>query len=289
MNERPHNPSEAAYPTVVSWPDGFDRDARTNLLTGTGVFDRPSANLLAGRTAPMILCCCSEAIAGTLVQATRQAGGDAFAPTMAQIAALGPTMKIRTMRIEGGNLDVDLWQGLSTTIRREHIQFLVRGRVPDIEHDERARRVVDQVRDNVRQVTGYNRFGWAVRIAAESSISRLQDEASRTYRSGERLDLHTSSGAVFQVDADKFAFTVLGQMKGYNDRVNMNKLCELLSHIAPNDVVDDYFGLFRPPPDCHDLLRQVPEMRRANENPIFAFYSRWSALMYRHVMGLSTT
>jgi hypothetical protein len=48
-------------------------------------------------------------------------------------------------------------------------------------------------------------------------------------------------------------------------------------------VVDPYFPLWRPAPAFERL--RLPLSRLNEEDPAFAFYSRWSALMYRHVMG----
>ena len=47
-------------------------------------------------------------------------------------------------------------------------------------------------------------------------------------------------------------------------------------------VVDAYYELWRPPPGFQKL--RVPGMKGVRDDPSFAFYSRWAALTYRHVL-----
>ena len=60
-------------------------------------------------------------------------------------------------------------------------------------------------------------------------------------------------------------------------------MCELFASRAPDAIVDPYFSLFKPPPGYKRL--RLPGMKINDEDPAFAYYSRWAALMYRHVMG----
>jgi len=290
VTQDPYNPSDAAYLTAITWPEGLDRTQIAELIAGTGVLDRHTAHMLAARELPIILGQFDRASARRTAAAIGKAGGDAFAPTMAQIARLGPSMKIKEMKLTGGNLDVDIWRGLSTTIRREHIQFLVRGHIRGQESEaQRNRRIADKVRADVADHTRAFRYGWYVRQNAENVIDSMNEGNWDSTHDRHVLDIHTTAGTVFQVDGDKFAYTILGEMKQYSDKANMDRLCELISHIAPNDVVDDYFRLFRPPPGHRRLFQLVPELRKTGDDPNFAFYSRWSALLYRHVMGLTTS
>ncbi len=276
-----------AYPTVVNWPSGWDQQQCIDLICSTGVIDAPSARLTLGRQAPLILGLFGSGEAQMLVHAIRSAGGDAFAPSLTDIAALGPTLKIKDMRIVEGNLEVDIWRGLTTLIRREHVQFLVRGRIKADAARKTATRIVERVQDNVDQMTNLApRYGRAARAMAERHLDRLRHEAGESgLHIAERLDIHAMNGTVFQVDGDKFAFQILGDMRGHSDNVNMDQLSEMLAHISPNEIVDEYFPLFRPPAGHQRLLSLLPELRRNNENPGFAFYSRWSALLYRYLMS----
>ena len=277
--------AQSCFPTVVAWPAEWTQQQCVELLAGTGVIDAPSARLTLGRDVPLILGLFDEGAAHMLIQAVRSAGGDGFVPSLRDIAALGPTLKIKDIRLVEGNLEVDIWRGLTTMIRREHVQFLVHGRVrPNAKRDSAAR-VAERVRDNVQMMTNLSpQYGTAARMAADRHLNRLRAEAGDAgLQISEKLDIHTTSGMVFQIDGDKFAFQILGDMKGHSDAVNMRQLTEMLAHISPNEIVDEYFPLFRLPPGYDRLLALVPEIRRNREDPGFAFYSRWSALLYRYM------
>lgn len=113
--------------------------------------------------------------------------------------------------------------------------------------------------------------------------ANARDAVVRSIQTSDKLDIHTKDGKVYQIDGDKFGFQVLGDLRAHTDKANMDQMCELLSHIAPDEIVDPYFSLWKPPAGHHRL--RLPEMRRNNEDPAFAFYSRWAALMYRYLMG----
>ena len=201
-----------------------------------------------------------------------QLGGDAFLCTLDQLAALGPTLKIRVMRVNSaGNLDMDLWEGLSTTIRREQVQILVRAQLKKTIRKRPTRPI------RMDSLTASNPMARRAMAQGARPIQSL--------KTSEKLDIHTVDGSVYQVDGDRFDFQVLGDLKGYSGKTNMDHLCELLSHLAPDEVVDDYFSHWRPPPGYERL--RVPNLKRNGDDPAFAFYSRWAALMYRHVMGVA--
>jgi hypothetical protein len=98
-----------------------------------------------------------------------------------------------------------------------------------------------------------------------------------------KLDLHLRDGSVLQIDGDKFGFRILGAMRAMSDNVNIDRMCELFVHLNSNVVVDTYFGTFLPPTGHHRL--KLPMMHLNDEHMAFAFYSRWCALMYRHVIN----
>ena len=264
MHQDPH-----PFLTIVSWPDGYDRRQLAQLLADCSGLDPHDLRYRLGQPPPMILGQIEADIAHRAIAGLTQRGGDAFALTLDDLAALGPTLKIKELRVNSaGNLDVGLWEGLSTTLRRDQVQILVRGHL---------RKTVKGPARPIRMDS---------MTASEPLARRAMAEGARPTRSlktSDKLDIHTTDGSVYQVDGDRFDFQILGDLKGYSDKTNMDQLCELLSHLAPDEVVDHYFGIWRAPPG-YDRLR-LPESRPDGDDPAFAFYSRWAALMYRHVMG----
>ncbi len=99
----------------------------------------------------------------------------------------------------------------------------------------------------------------------------------------EKLDIHLKDGRVLQVDGDRFAFEILGTVRGLTDRENMDRLSELLAKAAPHAIVDPYFPLWKPPAEAKRM--RLPRMLVNKDDPDFAFYSRWVAVMYRHMLG----
>ncbi len=255
--------------TIVSWPGGYDRRQLAQLLADCSGLDPFDLRYRLGQPPPMILGQIEADIAQHAVAGLTQRGGDAFTVTLDDLAALGPTLKIKDMRVNSaGNLDMDLWEGLSTTIRRDQVQILVRAHL---------RNTVKGPAREIRMDSMTASEPMARRALAEGA------RPTRSLKTSDTLDIHTTDGSVYQVDGDRFDFQILGDLKGYSDKTNMDHLCELLSHLAPDEVVDEYFNIWRAPPG-YDRLR-LPESRPGGDDPAFAFYSRWAALMYRHVMG----
>jgi hypothetical protein len=260
--------ADRPFLSVVALPEGMGRDAAADVLASAGLLDAPTLRLRLGREPPLVLDASPPDVAQRAAATIVDGGGDAFTFTFADLEALGPTLKIRDLRIVEGGMEVDLWAGPSTTLRRERIDLLVRATVGEQVHRE-------VLPDRITHIPGHS-----------SSITRrvrAARERKTEHVFSEKLDIHTSDSSVYQIDGDKFAYHALGQLRGHGDKANMDAMCELLSHLAPDEVVDEYFSLFAPPPGCERL--QLPSMARNADDPVFAFYSRWAAILYRHVRG----
>jgi hypothetical protein len=270
------------YLSPITWPPGLSREQLVSLLAGCGL-DEPTMRLRTAITPPGILGLYDGAIALAAARAVVEAGGDAFAPSLAEIEGLGATWKIRELRLEGGALHADFWRGGAMAIRPTEIQILVRAKLsekgtkPEIPPPALARpgRLVPLAPVSV------GAYGVAVHLYAQW-MQGGRSEPERTLKTSDKLDIHLGDGLVAQIDGDKFGFGILGDLRGHSDHVNIGRTCELLVHLAPHAVVDPYFSYWRAPGDYKRL--RLPDMRINNDDPAFAFYSRWSALMYRHVV-----
>ena len=112
--------------SIIAWPEGLDREQTAQVVADAAGVDQATVRLHLGRRPPMILGQIEPAAAARAVDAIVTRGGDAFAPTLSDIAGLGPTLKIRDLRIESGVIVVDLWRGPTRTIQRADVQILVR-------------------------------------------------------------------------------------------------------------------------------------------------------------------
>jgi hypothetical protein len=278
--------------TIVDWPPECGRDDVARLLAEHAGFDEATMRLRLGKAPPMIVGQFDTAVASRGAQVIVAAGGDAFLTSFAELRALGPTLKIRELAIEKGNLAVRLWRGLTTTIRREQIQILIRAHLSsttrrEIASAHRTLLGASTARDPGAAIpyVGVAMAGGSG-LALGFALGHFMNAGGATEQSvvtSDKLDIHTTNGSVYQIDGDKFGYGVLGSLRGHSDRANMDAMCELLTHLAPNPIVDTFFPLWKPPPVVHRL--RLPDERINNDDPAFAFYSRWAALMYRHVVG----
>jgi len=203
--------------------------------------------------------------------------------SMNDIESLGPTFKIKDVRIESSGLTFECWRGDLVVIDPVNIDLIVRASLR--ENQTRASSITTLSGQNVdatQPMTGYGLQGWAIREEAANNF-RDWSAADRTVKTSHKLDVHVQSAlglaGVYQIDADKFAFRILGDLRGHSDNVNIDRMCEFFQHLNPNVIVDAYFPLWKPPPGAHRL--RLPMMQYNKDDPSFAFYSRWATLIYR--------
>ncbi len=254
--------------SIVAWPEGWDREHVAELLAGAGGLDVATLRLRLGQEPPMVLQRIEPAAAQAMLEALLAQGGDGFTFTLDDLARPGPTLTIRTMHVIEGALQVELWQGLRTTLPFRSIQVIVRAHLSETVITRRNPPTFPTMRQHTRT--------W------DSIKAEIEATVQKDVRTSDKLDLHTADGTVYQVDGHRFAFDVLGDMRGHSDKANMDSLTDLLAHLCPDAVVDNFYSLWRPPPGV-DRLR-LPHTRRDREDAVFAFYSRWAALTYRRFL-----
>lgn len=235
---------------------------------------------------PAILGPVPSLMADAAVRAIVETGADAFAPTMDDIESLGPTLKIKRLAIEEGPaLIAEMWRGGAFEILRPgQVLALVLGGIPDRRVKPRPSALSSEPDEIMESVSLPVELGMArgMQRAADlfGRVPKWDVEAEVSFK----LDLHTRDGRVFQIDGDKFNFDVLGEGRAQSDRLNSRALADLLAHLCTGAVLDDYFRDFKPPMGAQRL--RLPMMSMNNDDPEFAFYSRWAGLMYRHVAGV---
>jgi hypothetical protein len=281
--------AELRYLSIITLPEGWGRDEAAQRLADHAGLDRYSTRMKLGQRPPMILGRFDPATASRATATLIAHGGDAFAPSMSDIAALGPTLKIRDLRITPSGLRFELWRGEAVTIDPNDVEIVIRGSLSESTIERGALSPVDLLNaSSTNPRTASIAVGWglggAYGLAAGLYNAWQAGEFSpeRTATTSHKLDVHVADERVFQIDGDKFGYGILGDLRAHSDNTNIDRMCELLVHLNPRAVVDAYFRLFRPPAG-HDRMR-LPMMNINRDDPAFAFYSRWSALLYRHVM-----
>jgi hypothetical protein len=278
-----------AFFSVILWPPGMDRDGVAELLSPVLGVDTATLRLRLGRQPPSILGLLGPREARAGVGAMLDAGGDAFAPAMGDIEALGPTIKLRDMHVADGGFYLVPWRAQPLHVAVGEVRVLVRATLRErqmIPGELPATGTLAALLRS-RPLAAAYAWGGASGLALVFATDTLREEVElkalpqRAVRTSEKLDLHTGAG-VFQIDGDKFGFEVLGVDRSQGDRVNLDRTCDLIAGLVPGVIIDPYFSLWRPPPG-HDRLR-LPQMRINDEDPAFAFYSRWTYLLYRHMV-----
>ena len=288
-----HHADQRPFLTVVKWPERWSRDEVARLLFESSGLDELTLRLRLGIAPPTIVGILESVNAHNAVKAIVKSGGDAFMATLDDLAALGPTRKIKDLRLENGLLAVELWRGPSEVIRPTDVEVVVRVRLSEeVVTREGLSAVNVLLASTTNPRTAGLVYGWGLGGAYGMTLGVYgawqagSFAPQRDLQLSHRLDLHTVDRRVFQIDGDKFGYRILGELRGNSDNVNIDRMCELMTHLAPDAVIDPYFSLWSPPPGYERL--RLPYMRINNDDAAFAFYSRWAALLYRHVLGQST-
>jgi hypothetical protein len=179
-------------------------------------------------------------------------------------------MRIADLAVGEGTLDIKLHDGLETSVRSATVDVIVRARI-----------VGTVTKINPVRLRRLNSLSRAYR-SFDSIKAEVESQTTKDIETTELLDLHTVDGSVYEIDGRRFGYQALGAMRGQGDKANMDSMCELVTHVCPDAVADTYYELWRPPPGYRKL--RVPGMRATRDDPAFTFYSRWSAMTYRHVI-----
>jgi len=280
--------SDPTYLSIVAWPEGTTYDQQVDLVaTGTGI-DHATLRLRMRQEPPFIVAGIDREPAARTVQGIRRSGGDALCVTKSEIESLGGTVKVRDMRITTSGVELDIWRSDTVRLDPARIEVLV---TAGIATQTSERREASFRSSAVGSFAGGMMIG-GVGMGMSLGAADVIDDAltggggyeKRTTRSY-KLDVHARDAngqpIVYQIDGDKFAFGILGDMKGHSDHANMAKMVELFQPLAPRAIVDHYFALFKPPTGHHRV--RLPDMSRNQDDLAFAFYSRWVTLVYRYL------
>ncbi len=284
--------SDPVFLSLISLPEGMSAEEAAEIVGRESSLDTRTMRYALKKTPPCIISRVPAVVAREALAALKAHGGDGFAPSMADIESLGPTLKIKDMRLESGGVVFDLWRGPTITLVTTDIDFLIRVHLSDASTAPPQFQTLPSSLSYTNPTLFSSSYSWGMGGAYGASLAVYATVAANyvAYRESDRittishkLDIHAKDGRVFQVDGDKFGYRILGDQRGHSDNVNIDHMCELFAHLNPEAVVDPYFSFWKPPPGYK--LIKIPMMKINKDDPAFAFYSRWSALMYRHVMG----
>lgn len=275
--------------SIIYWPPGMDEELLAKRLAEVSRQDESVVKRRIKIAPPAIVGVLDQESASSAANVIIEMGGNALSPSLEDIQSLGGTMKIKDIHLGMDGICIDLWRGETRVIDPDNIDILIRTRLSEAHLVNPGDSAVGLITDNLNDSSGIGSAGWGfggsygLAAALHAFGDMFSGEHSGQLKLPTKLDIHTKDNQVFQVDAEKFGFQVLGDIRGERDNAKMDKMCEWITQLSPHCLIDPYFGYWKAPPGVDRL--HLPLMRVNNEDPAFAFYSRWSALLYRHVMS----
>jgi hypothetical protein len=261
-----------AFVSIFDWPAGWVREQKIEALSRCVGIDPADANLRVAKPAPLALIRLPERAAGAAVRSLRDMGVPAFAPTERQLNGLSRPIVAKRLSGDRGAAGpaflVEPWRGHLVRLEMSEVFLIVRAAV--VSRRSAAGDPTTQVRFDALTGTMY--------------LDRVETPP-RKLGLAEVIELHTSDGARFRIDGNKFNFDVLGNDRGHADSVNADLLADRLTQAAPRARIDMGFADFSPPPGAVRALDPGAPLARSRM-PEFEFYSAWLHMLHRFALGV---
>ena len=269
-----------AFLSLVSLPTGMPEPSFVSTLADASGIDSYTLQLRLRQALPTILGTVTADRARRSIEAILRMRGDGFAPTLADLLAFGATIQLRSIDVEPGRLVCHPRRGQVRRIPLDDIDVIVRAnlRAKSSEHTPLELSSGEVSITGVGGITRSNMRGVYEPALSAATESFGGAKATRPQQINPVLDLHLRDGSVLQVLGRRFHFGVLGSRRAFHVGGNMDKLAELLAHLAPDAIIDPYYELWRAPTEVHRL--RLPDQELNREDRAFAFYSRWVSIMY---------
>lgn len=269
-----------AYLNLISLPPGMNREQGAEFVADSGVCDARTVWTRLGHACPLILGWFEFEAARSASSTIRAAGGDAFVCTLEEIQALGATLRLKRLsRVDEQSWRAELWRGEPIEFTTDSIWLLVRASIGRSTAGLGGASNVETAMPRAGLLAADILLDTPVTLAGVINMGMTAKAPEPTRHRSERLDLHLADHAILQIDGGKFDFSVLQSLKGSSDKANVDQVFRLMGQASVESIKDDFFRLWRPPLNLSRF--RLPTMLINNEDPAFAFYSRWAALMYR--------
>lgn len=281
----------AAYLVIVDWGNVIDRHDRVRVLAEAAGLDPQVTMLRAPRTCPLVIARIDADTAPSVVAALAEQGVSAHAPSGADLRALADPLTIKTMHREHDAWTMTFREATFTAaLRPEAIRLIVRAEVgPGRSASKRAAAPTTRL-----SVDTPDAFSIAAEVATDLLIlnttgaipGTLDPDPATTApppkpapNARPMIDLWTNDAQRFRIDADRFAWHVLGPARAHSDRANADLMLDLFSEAAPHAITDGNFVRFSIADPAAEKLFSRPTPG-TKIDPAFEFYSRWAWTFY---------
>lgn len=283
-------PTDRAYVSILSWPEGWGHARRVEALVRAGALDPYDAGMMARRATPAIVQVCDALVRGDILSELHRLGVMAVAPSRSELEAY-PRVETpaRVTRFSGSpprGFSVHTRDGGAWTFRSGDVHLIVFGRVrlteqisrqANTETPYRARRWTHGSRDcfvSFQRPGDFESGGWG--------------HTARIKRAVETVDLYLSAGGGMRRIRLKGSSAHVRPLTDAHERPCLlagRTGAEDWAAMLPGVRIDLGFDAFNTPPDVE--LRASQQGHSATRlNPVaFDFYSVWVAMLDRAVRG----
>ncbi len=248
--------------SIVTRPEETTGVQLAEALNGLVGMDRQMLSIRCDSSPPCIVLPIHQNNARAAIQAIEQCGCNAIAPSLADLQNVGETIVVRDVRLDENGLVLETRNHGTQYVPICEIAFYVMCYEEPVGQEE-----LSPEERNQRMPTHVIQFT-APRVSYD--ISKYQPKAL--------FDIHTTGPKIFQIDARKFTFALLGSRRMQSDLMNVQLLLEWFMDLTPEIPIDCGFtGMSLP--FGYERLR-LPRAMINNDDLGFAFYSRWLKLAF---------
>ena len=266
------------YLTLILKPEGLDDDGLVELLAANS--SRPRIDLARAirRTAPFIICELPPNEGAACVRAITEAGGEACAPSLADLQVHGEVILAREITPGSDHFGIESWRDGTFLLNPQDLRSIVLCIPNQVERTARDPRGTG--RSNLL-LTGMMAEGTSEQMLTPDNLHATHRKAKST---PVIIDLHFTGGSprrIVRIDGRKQGWRFLGETRAHSDRVNAAKAATMFQSLAQDATTDDCFEIFACPATARMLrIGGVPEDVRN-----FDFYSRWIGHLHRVLRG----
>lgn len=280
--------SNAAYLSIIEWPDHLSERERAAALAGAIGSDEYTAMLAVRRGTPQVACKFAADRAPAAVDALRAHGAIVFAPSGDALDALPePTLVKRLVPGRSHHAEIEPWRGESFTLDAGEMALLVLGKVQSVLVAGGTSPGASDTARVVRAVGGAM-LGMPLGLGSSGGGQPTQ---------------HTTDHMVTVLDAwlplrrlrfisnrlDTEALSALAAPGARFDLAPTSERVDLLSRwfARAGPPIDRGFRDFHCPPDVLVTTTSTSSVgtvkKRTDEGPLFESYSRWASMLYNEL------
>jgi len=273
-----------AFLSVIQWPDKMTEDEAVEALVASAAIEPYQAAMAVRRGVPQVVSRIDALVIPDVMQELRRRKVMAFCPRADEIEAVQSPRLLKRLELRGSSLHCEYWRHEDQTLAIADIKVIVfalsrRSLHSSTEPDPTGSTVSPFLRVHPHQ------YQYDLASTIFSGLSR----SPATVHVSHIIDMYDASGNRYRSNGDKFNYDILGANRGHSDMKNSRRLAKLLHRLAPHAIYDDQgFNNFKCP--AHILQRVMSrtsrnERVRMNTLGALDFYSAWTFLLYKKLMG----